>query len=182
MPVALLWIVGPFLLMLALMVLAMRRAAVRRDAFESARARGLESEAGLASAMSEAITRLRGQELAQQARYAALEGFLRQLVESLPHGVFVLGLDGNLRVANAEALRWLGLKAPAEGQVLWTLDGTEALKRGADACLAGASRHEVSLVGPGSDGPAVPVTALPLRAPGQEPDGVLYLVHVERVA
>ena len=71
---------------------------------------------------------MRGQELAQQARYEALDGFLHQVVESLPHGLFVLGRDGNLRVANSEALRWLGLQESVEGQVLWTLDGTEPLR------------------------------------------------------
>lgn len=177
-----LWLVGPLVVLCLMLGWAMRRSMARRDALERARFRGRTSEAGLASAMSEAMTRMRGQELAQQARYEALEGFLRQLTESLPHGVFVLGTDGNLRLANAEALRWLGLRTAAEGQVLWTLDGTESLRSVAQECLQAAARRDATLVGPGAPGAAVPVTAMPLRAPGGEPEGVLYLVHVERVA
>jgi PAS domain-containing protein len=180
--VTFLWLVAPLVLLCFAVVWAMRRAGLRREQFESARLRGRTSEAGLASAMSEALTRMRGQELAHQARFDALDGFLRQVVESLPHGVFVLGRDGNLRVANTEALRWLGLRTAAEGQVLWTLDGTEPLRSVAQECLQAAARRDTSLVGPGAPGAAVPVTAVPLRSPGGEPEGVLYLVHVERVA
>jgi len=103
--VTFIWLVGPLVVLCLVIAYAMRRAAQRREEFESARFRGRTSETGLASAMSEALTRMRGQELAQQARFEALEGFLRQVIESLPHGVFVLGRDGNLRVANAQALR-----------------------------------------------------------------------------
>lgn len=177
-----LWLVGPLLLLGFLLVLAMRRSATRRERLEAARFRGRNSEAGLASAMTEALTRMRGQELAQQARFEAMEGFLQQVVESLPLGLFVLGRDGNLRVANTEALRWLGLSDSAEGQILWTLDGTEPLRAVAHACLSAAARRDASLVGPGTHGAAVPVTALPLRASDGDVDGVLYLVHVERVA
>ena len=183
MPVStLLWLVGPLIALCFVVAYAMRRASLRRDQLEAARFRGGTSEAGLASAMSEALTRMHGQELAQQARYAALEGFLHQVIESLPHGVFVLGRDGNLRVANAEALRWLGLRSAMEGQVLWTLDGTERLRSVAQECLQAVARRDASLVGPGVPGVAVPVTAVPLCAPGGEPEGVLYVVRVERVA
>lgn len=182
MPVAtLLWLVVLVFLCVVL-VSSMRRSSRRRDGLEAARFRGRTSEAGLASATSDALTRMRGQELAQQARYEALEGFLQQVVESLPLGLFVLGRDGNLRVANTEALRWLGLQEAAEGQVLWTLDGTEPLRAVAQACLEAAAPRDASLVGPGARGSAVPVTALPLRAVDGDVDGVLYLVHVERVA
>jgi PAS domain-containing protein len=180
--VTFIWLVGPLVVLCLVIAYAMRRAAQRREEFESARFRGRTSETGLASAMSEALTRMRGQELAQQARFEALEGFLRQVIESLPHGVFVLGRDGNLRVANAQALRWLGLRTAAEGQVLWTLDGTEPLRSVAQECLQAEARRDASLVGPGAPGAAVPVTAVPLRSPDGEPEGVLYLVHVERVA
>ncbi len=183
MPVAtFMWLVGPLVVLCFVLAWAMRRAALRREEYEAARLRGRTSETGLASAMSEALTRMRGQELAMQARLEALDGFFRQVVESLPHGVFVLGRDGNLRVANADALRWLGLRTAAEGQVLWTLDGTEALRSVAQECLQADARRDTSVVGPGAPGVAVPVTALPLRSPDGETDGVLYLVHVERVA
>ena len=180
--VTFMWLVGPLVFLCLVLAWAVRRATARREALERARFRGRTSEASLASAMSEAMTRMRGQELAHQARYEALDGFLRQVVESLPHGVFVLGTDGNLRLANAEALRWLGLRTAAEGQVLWTLDGTELLRSVAQDCLRAEARREASLVGPGAPGTAVPVIAVPLRAPGGEPEGVLYVVHVERVA
>ena len=107
--VTFLWLVGPLVLFCFVLVYSMRRAARRQQHLEASRFRGRTGEAGLASAMTDALTRMRGQELAQQARFAALDGFLHQVVESLPHGLFVLGRDGNLRVANAEALRWLGL-------------------------------------------------------------------------
>ena len=176
------WLIGPLLLLVVMLVVTIRRVSAQRERLEDARFRGRTSEAGLASAMSDALTRMRGQELAQQARFEALEGFLLQLVESLPLGLFVLGRDGNLRVANSEALRWLGLPDSAEGQVLWTLEGTEPLREVARACLSAAARRDVSLIGPGVQGPAVPVTALPLRAADADVDGVIYLVHVERVS
>lgn len=177
-----LWLVVPLLVLGAMIVSAIRRASARREQLEAARFRGRTSEAGLASAMSEALTRMRGQELAQQARFEALAGFLQQVVESLPLGLFVLGRDGNLRVANTEARHWLGLPESAEGQILWTLDGTEPLRAVAQACIDAADRRDASLVGPGVRGAAVPVTALPLRAADGDIDGVLYLVHAERVA
>ncbi|HTU99158.1 MAG TPA: hypothetical protein VMF13_01370 [Luteitalea sp.] len=177
-----LWLVGPFILLALVVLLAARRASHRREALDAARLRGRHSEAGLASAMSEAITRMRGQELAQQARYAALDGFMRQVLETLPHGVFVLGPDGNLRIANGIALQWLGLTASVEGQVLWTLEGTDPLRSVARDCLDADARRDASLVGPGAPGAPVPVTAMPLRSHAGDPEGVLYLVHVERVA
>jgi PAS domain-containing protein len=178
----LIWLAGPFVLLCFIVVLAVRRSAQRREAFDAARARGRHSEAGLASAMSEAITRMRGQELANQARYAALDGFFRQVLETLPQGVFVLGPDGNLRVANAQALEWLGLTASVEGQVLWTLEGTERLRSVAQECLHADARRDASLVGPGAPGAAVRVTAVPLRSAGGDPEGVLYVVDVEHVS
>ena len=180
--VTFMWLVGPLVALCFLIAYATRRATMRREALASARSRSRTSEAGLASAMTEALTRLRGQELAHQARYEALEGFLHQVVESLPLGIVVLGRDGNLRVANEEALRWLGLRTAAEGQVLWTLDGLDGLRAIAQQCLEVGARRDASLVGPGAPGTPVPVTAVPLRAPGAEPDGVVCLVHVERVA
>ena len=51
-----------------------------------------------------------------------------------------------------------------EGQVLWTLEGTEPLRRVAQECLQRMARHDATVVGPGSPGTAVPVTAMPLRA------------------
>ncbi len=180
--VTLLWLVGPLVVFCFVLAWSVRRASHRQDVLQAARARGRETEGGLTSAVTEALTRMRGQELAQQARYEALEGFLQQVVESLPLALFVLGRDGNLRVANAEALRWLGLAQSAAGQVLWTLDGTEPLRTVAEECLQTAARRDASLVGPGSSGARVPVTALPLRAADGDVDGVLYLVHVERVA
>lgn len=177
-----LWLVGPLLLLGVMLMYAVRRATTRRERLEAARFRGRTSEAGLASAMSDALTRMRGQDLAQQARFAALEGFLQQVVESLPLGLFVLGRDGSLRVANTEARLWLGLPESAEGQILWTLEGTEHLRAVAQACLDAAARRDASLVGPAGHGPAVSVSALPLRAADGDVDGVLYLVHAERVA
>jgi PAS domain-containing protein len=180
--VTFMWLVGPLVLFCFVLAYSMRRASRRQEQLETARFRGRTGETGLASAMTDALTRMRGQELANQARYEALDEFLRQVVESLPHGLFVLGRDGNLRVANGEALRWLGLHDSVEGQVLWTLDGTEPLRAVAQACLEADARRDVTLVGPGAPGAAVPVTALPLRAADGDVDGVLYLVHVERVA
>ena len=177
-----LWLVAPLVFLCVMLAYSLRRASRRQEYLEAARFRGRTSEVGLASAMTDALTRMRGQELAQQARLEALEGFLHQVVESLPHGLFVLGRDGNLRVANGEALRWLGLRESVEGQVLWTLDGTESLRAVAQECLRADARRDASLVGPGAPGAAVPVIAVPLRDPDGDVDGVLYLVHVERVS
>ena len=177
-----LWLVGSLVLVCLLFTYGMRRASRRQAYVQAVRFRGHTSEAGLASAMTDALTRMRGQELAQQARLEALNGFLHQVVENLPHGLFVLGRDGNLRVANAEALRWLGLPESVEGQVLWTLDGTEPLRAVAQACLEADARRDASVVGPGAPGFPVAVTALPLRAADGDVDGVLCVVHVERVA
>lgn len=179
--ITLFWLVGPLVLLCFLLALSLRRSAARGEAFEAARLRGRSSEAGLAAAMTDAFTRLRGQELAHQAQYEALDEFLRQVLEAFPHGVLVLGRDGNLRLANHEALRWLGVQEMAEGQVLWTLDGTDPLRDVTQACLRADARREASLEGPGVPGTTVPVIAIPLRTPAGDADGVLCLVHVERV-
>lgn len=180
--VTLTWLIGPLLLLCIVVFLSMRRASARRVTLDAARLRGRASEEGLAAAMSDALTRLRGQELAQQARHAALEEFLRQVVDGMPTGVLVLSPDGHVRLANGCAQRWLGLPDAAEGRVLWTLEGTDPLRQVAQACLEADSRRDALVTGPGEPATVVPVTAVPLRTPAGDVDGVLCVLHVERVA
>lgn len=176
------WLVGPLILLGLVVAVALRRGAYHRDRFDAARDRSRTSDASLAAAMSDALTRARGQELAVRARHDAFEAFVYQVVDHLPHGLFVVGCDGNLRMANAQALQWLGVDAPAQGQVLWTRDGTDAMRAVAEACRDAAERREAMLVGPGAPGTAVLVTTLPLRSADGVVDGVLCLIQPAHVA
>ena len=98
-----------------------------------------------------------------------------------------LAADGSLTAldldrSSGDAAFDRGLRESVEGQVLWTLDGTESLRAVAQECLRADARRDASLVGPGAPGAAVPVIAVPLRDSDGDVDGVLYLVHVERVS
>jgi PAS domain-containing protein len=178
----LVWLIGPFLLLVVVMLLAWRRAAHNGARLRQARAQGARSDAALSEAMAEAVTRVRGQELAQRARYEALEAFLQQVVEGVPAGIIVLSRQGHIRLANRWAADWLRLEEPVVGRILWNVAGTTALHDLAVACLDAGTRRDGTAAAPGATDPQFPVTTVPLTTANGEVDGVLCLVHHERVS
>src|SRR5690606_28778854 len=104
------------------------RAARQGSRLRVARMNGARSDAALSDAMAEAVTRLRGQELAQRARFDALEAFIVQLAEGVPAGLIVVSPEGHIRLLNTWASQWLRVPEPVSGRVLWQLDGTDALR------------------------------------------------------
>jgi len=178
----LVWLIGPFLLVIVVMLLSWRRAVHNGARLRQARAQGARSDAALSQAMAEAVTRLRGQELAQRARYEALEAFLQQVVESVPAGIIVLSRQGHIRLANRWASDWLHLQEPIVGRILWNVTGTEALHDLAAACLDTQARRDGTVAAPGGTDPQFPVTTVPLTTASGEVDGVLCLVRHERVS
>lgn len=178
----LIWLIGPFLLVIVVMLLSWRRAVHNGVRFQHARAQGTRSDAALSQAMAEAVTRLRGQELAQLARYEALEAFLQQIVDSVPAGIIVLSRQGHIRLANRWAIDWLHLPEPIVGRILWNVSGTEALHALASACLDARARQDGPVAAPGESDPPLPVTTVPLTTDSGDVDGVLCLVRHERVS
>lgn len=176
------WLIGPFLLVVVFMLIAWRRAAAHGARFTRARAQSSRSDAALTQAMADAVTRLRGQDLARRAHYEALELFLQQIVEGLPSGVIVVSPQGHVRVANRWAASWLHLAEPVTGQLLWSLEGTEGLQSLATACVQTRARRDGTATGPGQADIEFPVTAVPLTTGTGDVDGVLYLVYHERVS
>ncbi len=176
------WLIGPFLLVLVFMLVAWRRAVAHGTRFTHARAQSTRSDAALTQAMADAVTRLRGQDLARRARYEALELFLQQIVEGLPTGVIVVSPQGHVRLVNRWAASWLHLPDPVAGQLLSNIAGTEALQSLAAACVEAQARRDGTATGPGELDVEFPVTAVPLTTSAGEVDGVLCLVHHERVS
>jgi PAS domain S-box-containing protein len=87
---------------------ALRFAAAARDTRRSLRdASG--APALMASAIGEALSRLREQELAMTARAEASERLAGQIVASLTAGLIVVGLEGETRIINPAARRLLGI-------------------------------------------------------------------------
>jgi PAS domain-containing protein len=178
----LVWLIGPLLLLMVVLWLSWRRASHHGARLQQARAQGARSDAALSQAMAEAVTRLRGQELAQRARYEALETFLQQVVEGLPAGIIVLSRQGHIRLANRWAADWLHLQEPIVGRLLWSVTGTDALHDLATACLNANARRDGTAAAPGASDPPFPVTTIPLTTATGDVDGVLCLVRHERVS
>lgn len=177
-----LWLIGPFLLVVGFMLLSWWRASSRAVVLREARLQSGRSDAALSAALADAMTRLRGQELAQRARYDALDAFVHQIAEGLPAGVIVLSPLGHVRLANQWATSWLRLSEPVTGRILWNTDGTETLRALAQASLETRARREGSVAGAGDDGRVFPVSAIPLTTTAGEVEGVMCLVHHERVS
>lgn len=178
----LVWLIGPLLLLLVVLLWSWRRGAHHRARLQRARSHGARSEAALTQAMAEAVTRLRGQELAQRARFEALESFIRLVVDGLPAGIIVVSPQGHIRLANQWAADWLHLPEPMAGRILWNIAGTEALHELAVACLANQARRDGMASGPGNGDVSFPVTTVPLTTATGDVEGVLCLVHHERVS
>lgn len=176
------WLIGPFLLVVAFMLLTWWSASRNGARLRAARAQGERSDAALSQAMAEAVTRLRGQELAQRARYEALESFVAQVVEGLPSGVIVVSPQGHIRLVNEWAARWLRLPEPVAGRILWNVEGTAALRDLGAACLAAQARRDGTIAGPNTATAGLPVTTVPLRTAAGDIDGLLYLIHHENVS
>jgi hypothetical protein len=178
----LVWVIGPLVLLTIVLLVSFRRASVHGGRYRQARARAGHSETGRNEAMAEALVRLRGQELAHQARYEAVDGFLHQIVEGLPFGLIVVSPQGHVRVMNRWAAGWLQVPEPVEGRILWNVAGAEPLRALGSVCLDTGRRRDGTASGPAGAGETFPVTAVPLQTSAGEVDGILYLVHHERVS
>jgi hypothetical protein len=176
------WLIGPFLVVLALMLLSWWRAARQGSRLRVARMNGARSEAALSDAMAEAVTRLRGQELAHRARVDTLEAFITQLAEALPAGLIVVSPEGHIRLLNKWATEWLRVPEPATGRVLWQVEGTDALRDLGHACLTARARRDGIVAGPDADRASYPVATIPLTSATGDIDGLLYLIDHEKVS
>ena len=176
------WLIGPLLLVLGFMLLSWWRATTRASSLRQARLQSRRSDAALSEALADAMTRLRGQELAQRARYDALDSFVHQIAEGLPAGIIVLSPQGHIRLANRWAVAWLQLPEPVAGRILWNVEGTETLRALTQASLDAHARRDGTVSAPGDGDRAFPVTTIPLTTPAGDVDGVMCLVHHERVS
>ena len=176
------WLIGPFLLVVGFMLLSWWRASTRASTLLQARLQSQRSDSALSAALADAMTRLRGQELAQRARYDALDSLVHQIAEGLPAGIIVLSPLGHIRLANRWAAGWLHLPEPVIGRILWNVEGTETLRALAQASLDAEARRDGTVASAGDDGRVFPVTAVPLTTTTGEVEGVMCLVHHERVS
>ena len=123
----------------AVLLLAMVRliAAARREN------RGLNKKADdaalVTAALGEAVTRIREQERATNARAAASERLSEQIIASLSSGLLVVGVAGEVKILNPVGSRLLGLKSGSVGGLLRDVVGRacESLADVIDECLAG---------------------------------------------
>ncbi len=99
-------LVGLMLLVLVLAILRLRSFA--REARQEAAGARTET-AFMTSAMHEALTRLREQERALQARAEASERFSDEIVNGITSGVLLVDAAERLRIANPAAQRLLGI-------------------------------------------------------------------------
>jgi nitrogen fixation/metabolism regulation signal transduction histidine kinase len=176
------WLIGPLLLVLGFMLLSWWRATTRVAVLRQVRLQSGRSDSALSDALADAMTRLRGQELAQRARYDVLDSFVHQIAEGLPAGIIVLSPQGHIRLTNRWAVDWLHLPEPVTGRILWNVEGTDTLRALAQASLDDHARRDGTVSASGADGRAFPVTAIPLTTAAGDVDGVMCLVHHERVS
>jgi nitrogen fixation/metabolism regulation signal transduction histidine kinase len=108
-------------------------AAARALAKDSGRAGG-ETEL-MASAMEEALGRLRAQEQAMKARAEASERLSGEIIASMTSGLLVVDADGRVRTLNPAGLEMLGMVSPSWDPSFREIRGAEALVVAIDECL-----------------------------------------------
>lgn len=102
------------LLLLVLILAVMRMRAYTREARREAAGARTET-AFMTSAMQEALTRLREQEKALQARAEASERFSGEIVNGITSGVMLVDAAERLRILNPAGRRLLGVSEPRLG-------------------------------------------------------------------
>src|SRR5947208_988014 len=100
--------------LVGLLTFAMLRfAAAARDTRRQMGESGGGDTAILASALQEAVTKLKAQERATAARAEASERLSGEIIASLTAGLLVVGLNGEIRILNPAGRRMLGLSESA---------------------------------------------------------------------
>ena len=154
----------------------LRFAVGARDAGRNLRAGG--SDATLLSvALQEAVVKLKAQEQAMSARFAASEQLSGEIVESLSAGLLVVDRSGRVDIFNAAARQMLGVHSdPIGADYHDVLAAVTPLAGVIDECLTTAIpivRRSVDIAGAGRS-LHFGVTASPLRG-GTGPRGVICL-------
>ena len=107
-----------------------------REVTRDGRKEGAET-AFMASAMEEAMAKLRTQERAMKARAEASERLSGEIIASMTSGLLVVDENGRVRTLNPAALRLLGLSdADRDGPFRTVLEGAESLAEVLDECRA----------------------------------------------
>jgi len=162
----------------AVMAFALLRfAAGARDARQSLKERGGDSPL-LASALQEAVVKLRAQEKAMTARAAASEQLSGDIVESLTAGLLVVDRSGRVEIFNGAGRAMVGVKTdPIGGDYHAVLAAFPPLVQLIEECLLTARpivRRSVQVEGAGPI--HLGVTVSPLGKP------LPHLDEVERTA
>ncbi len=106
-----------------------------RTLAKDARRPGSETEL-MASAMEEALGRLRAQERAMKARAEASERLSGEIIASMTSGLLVVDGEGQVRTLNPAAREMLGMAdGPWEGSFREVLAGAEAMAAVVEECL-----------------------------------------------
>jgi signal transduction histidine kinase len=144
----------------------------------------------MASAMQEAVSRMRAHERELSARAEASERLSEQIIDSLPSGLLVTDASGEPRRINPAAARMLGLPESAAGpggvtvpsaSDFWQQLGEPgaALRALIDECLAtgtGSSRRSLVVDPPGGEARRhLGAGVAPLRATGGDVTGAICL-------
>lgn len=104
---------------------------------QARRSRGDQGEHQLmATALEEAVARLRTQERASTARAEASERLSEEIISSLTAGLLVVGLEGEVRIVNPAGRRLLGVGEGTLPDDYRRLIGEPALSEVIDECLA----------------------------------------------
>ena len=140
----LIFIVAGLILLIMIMVLRMMVVSRRmREAEENA------AGSFMASAMGEAVHRMRAHERELAARVLASEMLSDQIIDSLPSGLLVTNASGDPQRVNPSGARLLGLTAPVTDLTrLWTELGESgaSIRALIDECLAtgsGSARRSI---------------------------------------
>jgi PAS domain S-box-containing protein len=149
-----------------------------RQATRDGRKEGAET-AFMASAMEEALAKLRTQERAMKARAEASERLSGEIIASMTSGLLVVDEDGDVRTLNPAAMRLLGLSdADRDGAFRTVLQGAESLGDVLDECRRTGRaivRRSVSLKPREGRASYLGVTASPIRDETGAAHGVICL-------
>jgi PAS domain S-box-containing protein len=135
------------------------------------------AELVLASALEDAVTRLKAQERAASARADATERLSGEIVNSLTAGLLVVGLDGSVQILNPAGRRLLGAHDESIGQHYRRVLVEPALARTIEECLTSGQaivRRTIARPG-GSQASSFGVTVSPLHDQAGRLHGVVCL-------
>jgi PAS domain S-box-containing protein len=150
----------------------------------AARAAGKDKGPGaetafMASAMEDALQKLRLQERAMKARAEASERLSSEIIASMTSGLLVVDAEGDVRTLNPAARLLLGIpEAQSHGSFRDVLAAAGALVGVVEECLAGGRpivRRSVQLEHQASGASHLGVTVSPIRDEGGRPHGAICL-------